>query len=150
MRREKEGNSKPIEKYKLTIKEMKKLLVFCLCVLALGACKDERKEPVANLQTQQNDSLQKILEQRDNEINDMMATLNEIQEGFRQINQAEDRVTLARDGEGSNKKEQIQQNMQFIQERLGALGIWRMKINSMAVKDEAAGRMATDRSGKDR
>ena len=70
MRREKEGNSKPIEKYKLTIKEMKKLLVFCLCVLALGACKDERKEPVANLQTQQNDSLQKILEQRDNEIND--------------------------------------------------------------------------------
>ncbi len=118
MRREKEGNSKPIEKYKLTIKEMKKLLVFCLCVLALGACKDERKEPVANLQTQQNDSLQKILEQRDNEINDMMATLNEIQEGFRQINQAEDRVTLARDGEGSNKKEQIQQNMQFIQETM--------------------------------
>ena len=97
---------------------MKKLLFISLCLLAIVACKEEKKAPVANPQIQVNDSLQKILDQRDNEINDMMATLNEIQEGFRQINEAEDRVTLAKDGEGSNKPQQIRENLQFIQEKM--------------------------------
>ncbi len=98
---------------------MKKLLIISLCLLAMVGCKEEKKEPVVSPQVQlQNDSLQKILEQRDNEINDMMATLNEIQEGFRLINEAEDRVTLAKDGEGSNKPQQIRENLQFIQTKM--------------------------------
>ncbi|MCI6550624.1 MAG: hypothetical protein MR450_07180, partial [Prevotella sp.] len=52
--------------------------------------------------------------QRDNEINDMMGTLNEIQEGFRQINEAENRVNIAKDGEGVNKASQIKENIRFI------------------------------------
>ena len=80
-------------------------------------CKEEKKaqDLAQQLQT---DSLQKIISQRDNEINDMMATLNDIQEGFRQINEAEDRVNLAKDGEGANKATQIKENIAFIQSRM--------------------------------
>ena len=66
----------------------------------------------------QSDSLQKIIAQKDNEINDMMGTLNEIQEGFRLINEAENRVSLAKDGEGANKRQQLRENMQFIQQTM--------------------------------
>ncbi|MCI6702799.1 MAG: hypothetical protein PUK16_03635 [Prevotellaceae bacterium] len=96
---------------------MKKLLIVLTGVLALTGCKEEKKAADA-LQVQQTDSLQRIIAQRDNEINDMMSTLNEIQEGFRLINEAEDRVSLAKDGEGANKAKQIKENMAFIQSRM--------------------------------
>lgn len=67
---------------------------------------------------EQNDSLQKIIAQRDNEINDMMATMNEIQEGFREISAAENRVSIAKDGEGANKAQQIRENIKFISGRM--------------------------------
>lgn len=96
---------------------MKKLFIVLTGVLALTGCKEEKKAADA-LQVQQTDSLQRIIAQRDNEINDMMSTLNEIQEGFRLINEAEDRVSLAKDGEGANKAKQIKENMAFIQSRM--------------------------------
>ena len=96
---------------------MKKLLIVLTGILALTGCKEEKKAADA-LQVQQTDSLQRIIAQRDNEINDMMSTLNEIQEGFRLINEAEDRVSLAKDGEGANKAKQIKENMAFIQSRM--------------------------------
>ena len=96
---------------------MKKLLFVVICALAIAGCKDEKTVPLA-LNQMQNDSLQKIIDQRDNEINDMMATLNQIQEGFRLITEAEDRVTVVKDGEGTNKAAQIKENIQFIQNRM--------------------------------
>ena len=63
---------------------------------------------------EQNDSLQRIIAQRDSEINDMMSTLNEIQEGLSAINQAENRLSIAREGEGANKTAQIKENIKFI------------------------------------
>jgi chromosome segregation ATPase len=45
----------------------------------------------------------------------MMGTLNDIEEGFRQINEAEDRVSIAKDGEGANSADRIRENIQFIQ-----------------------------------
>ena len=66
----------------------------------------------------QADSLRKIIEQRDNEINDMMGTLNEIQEGLREITEAENRVSIVKDGEGSNKAQQIKENVSFISNRM--------------------------------
>lgn len=87
------------------------------CMAAVVACKNEKTaEPRQD--TVQNDSLQKIIEQRDNEINDMMGILNDVEEGFRAISKAEDRVTIAKDGEGENKQEQIRENIQFIQQRM--------------------------------
>lgn len=43
-----------------------------------------------------------------------MGTLNEIQDGFNEINAAENRVTIAKGGEGANKEQQIRENIQFI------------------------------------
>ena len=62
----------------------------------------------------QSDSLQKIIDQKDNEINDMMATLNQIQDGFREIAEAENRLSIVKDGERTNKAQQIRENIQFI------------------------------------
>ena len=96
---------------------MKKLLVYVMmggaALLSLNSCKQEKTaSAVDNLA--QSDSLQKIIDQKDNEINDMMGTLNEIQEGFREINEAEHRVSIVKDGEGSNKSQQIRENIKFI------------------------------------
>ena len=96
---------------------MKKILFVMCCMATIVACKNSKTpEPQQNIV--QNDSLQKIIEQRDNEINDMMGILNDVEEGFRAINKAEDRVTIAKDGEGADKQEQIRENIQFIQQRM--------------------------------
>ena len=64
---------------------------------------------------QQRDSLEQIIAQKDNEINDMMTTLSDIEEGFREITEAQNRVTIAKQGEGTNTTQRIKENFQFIQ-----------------------------------
>ena len=94
---------------------MKKLMFLVACVIALTACDNKSK---TNPMMIQNDSLRAIIEARDNEINDMMGTLNDIQDGFRAINEAQGRVTVERRGEGANASARIRENMQFIQETM--------------------------------
>ena len=93
---------------------MKKLFILAMCVIALASCNDgvEKAEQFAQ---QQRDSLNQIIAQKDNEINDMMTTLSDIEEGFREITEAQNRVTLAKQGEGTNTTERIKENFQFIQ-----------------------------------
>lgn len=95
---------------------MKKLLFFAVAVLTLTACTGNKVSdaPGATM----SDSLQRIVEQKENEINDIMGTLNDINEGLREISEAEGRVTLARSGEGANQKQKIQEDIKFIQERM--------------------------------
>ncbi len=96
---------------------MKKLLLFAACIFALAACKNGNSGP--NLpESSQTDSLQKVIEQKDNEINDMMGIFNDIEEGFRLINEAENNVNLAKEGEGADKAQRIRENMKFIQQRM--------------------------------
>ena len=96
---------------------MKKLMLLGLCMAAMVACKQGK--PQADLVlVQQRDSLNQIIAQKDNEINDMMSTMNEIEEGFREISEAENRVSIAKDGEGANKQQRIRENMQFIQQTM--------------------------------
>ena len=78
------------------------------------SCVNNEKKPQTE-KFEQNDSLQKIISQKDNEINDMMETFNQIQERLREINEAENRVNIVKDGEGANKRRQIVENIQFIQ-----------------------------------
>lgn len=100
---------------------MRKVLFYAVCLLAFVSCKEEPKAPVIDVvDTSVSDSLQRIIDQRDNEISEMMATLNEIQEGFRLINEAEKRATLAKGGEGADKASQIKSDIRFIQERMEA------------------------------
>lgn len=94
---------------------MKKLLFISLCALALGACKQEKTNEAATALAQQRDSLNQIIAQKDNELDDMMGTMNEIEEGFREINEAQNRVSVAKSGEGSNQAQRIRENIQFIQ-----------------------------------
>lgn len=95
---------------------MKKLLFFAVAALTLAACTGNKvsNAPGATM----SDSLQRIVEQKENEINDIMGTLNDINEGLREISEAEGRVTLARAGEGANQKQKIMEDIKFIQERM--------------------------------
>lgn len=107
--------------------------------MALVACNNEKTG--SNLpQVSQTDSLQKIIEQKDNEINDMMGILNDIDEGFRLINEAENRVSVAKDGEGADKKQRIRENIQFIQQRLAQnrelIEKLRKQVSESSVKGE--------------
>ncbi|MCI6118293.1 MAG: hypothetical protein MR717_03225 [Prevotella sp.] len=96
---------------------MKKIMLLGLALAAMVACKQEKSNADSAL-VQQRDSLSQVIAQKDNEINDMMLTMNEIEEGFREIAEAENRVSIAKDGEGANKQQRIRENMQFIQQTM--------------------------------
>ena len=95
---------------------MKKVLLYVVALLSLTACNQKNGSSDAVLA--QADSLNRIIAQKDNEINDMLGTMNDIEEGFRAINAAEDRVSVARQGEGASARERIQENMAFIQQTM--------------------------------
>ena len=94
---------------------MKKLIFVAAVAMAVASCNNDAVKKAELAATQQRDSLEQIIAQKDNEINDMMTTLSDIEEGFREITEAQNRVTLAKSGEGTNTRQRIQENMQFIQ-----------------------------------
>ena len=97
---------------------MKKLLlVACVAAFCLTGCNNGKNDSAAQ-NTAQADSLNGIIAQKDSEINVLMGTLNEIEEGFQQISEAEHRVSLAKDGEGVNKKQKLKEDIQFIADRM--------------------------------
>ena len=68
-----------------------------------------------------NDSIQILLEENEhlrNEQDELLSTLNEIQEGFREINEAQGRLSIDRQQEGANSRERIREDMRYIQETL--------------------------------
>lgn len=93
---------------------MKKLFfIVCCAALLVTGCKDGKNGPEsANVHLA--DSLNEVIAQRDSEINDMMGTFNEVQEGLRQISEAEGRVALAKNGEGTSSKQKMKEDIQFI------------------------------------
>lgn len=97
---------------------MKKLFfMVCCAAFLMTGCKDGKNAP-GLASVQQTDSLNDVIAQKDSEINEMMGTLNDIEEGFRLINEAENRVALLKNGEGTNKKQNLKENIQFIAERM--------------------------------
>ena len=93
-------------------------LIGLLPLILLGGC-IEKKSPKANLpMVAKTDSLQQIISQRDDQINSMMATMNEIQEGFNEISEAENRVNIIQDDERADKAEQIKEDIKFIADRM--------------------------------
>ena len=96
---------------------MKKIIFMAALVSMLASCLDGFKSN--NGGDRERDSLRNIIDQKDNELNDLMGTFNEIQQGFDLINEAEGRVNMMRMGaENNNSAENIRENMQFIQETL--------------------------------
>ena len=96
---------------------MKKILLFVACTLGLCACNSTGGQQDAI--QQERDSLQRIINEKDMELDDIMGTFNEVQEGIRRINEAEGRVTIA-DGspESASTREVIHENMEFIQQAM--------------------------------
>ena len=43
-----------------------------------------------------------------------METFNQIQAGFQEINEAENRLSIVKDGEGANRRRQLLENVRFI------------------------------------
>ena len=93
---------------------MKKLAFLAVCALAVTSCTDGVKQAQLAAEMQR-DSLNQIIAQKENEITDMMTTFSDIEEGFREITEAQSRVTLAKQGEGTSSAQRIRENMQFIQ-----------------------------------
>ena len=93
---------------------MKKLTVLFVCAAMLASC-DSFKGGNKDLKAE-NDSLLMELTQRNAELDDMMGTFNEVQEGFRKINAAESRVDLQRGTITENSasaKQQIASDIEF-------------------------------------
>lgn len=93
---------------------MKKLSIVMLSAVMLFSCQSESEKMQMNGRI---DSLQTVINQRDNEINELMGTFNEIQEGFEQINAAEGRVSVYADNYEKNSQD-LQENMRFIQKTM--------------------------------
>lgn len=93
---------------------MKKLVFLLVGVAMMASC--DGITGSKKLQAER-DSLSTTLAQRDAELDEMMSTFNEIQEGFRQINAAENRVDLQRGTITENAataKQQIAADIEFI------------------------------------
>ena len=98
---------------------MKKLTVLFVCAAMLASC-DSFKGGNKDLKAE-NDSLLMELTQRNAELDDMMGTFNEVQEGFRKLNAAESRVDLQRGTITENSasaKQQIASDIEFISKQM--------------------------------
>ena len=97
---------------------MKKILLFSVCAVLLSSCGNMGKNDAMK---SQNDSLSQVLAQRDAELNGIMEAFNEIQDGFRMINEAENRVELETGVvEGRSNVQKIKDDICFIMEKLEA------------------------------
>jgi chromosome segregation ATPase len=97
---------------------MKKILLLSVCVALLSSCGNMGKNDAMK---SQNDSLSQVLAQRDAELNGIMEAFNEIQDGFRMINEAESRVDLETGAvEGRSNVQKIKDDIVFIMEKLDA------------------------------
>ena len=93
---------------------VKNILIVCGLAVMVVSCGPTKKELQANI-----DSLNVELTQANNEIESAMAILNEVQEGFQQINEAENRLNVNNtENAPANVKEQIKADLAFIQAKM--------------------------------
>lgn len=98
---------------------MKKLLFLAFGATALLCACGENTQQVKDEAQKQRDSLMQVISQRDAELDEIMNTVNEINDGFRLINEAQGRVTTeVANGEGQNVTAQVKENIMFIQQTL--------------------------------
>ncbi|MCD8281955.1 MAG: hypothetical protein LUC22_01730, partial [Prevotella sp.] len=98
---------------------MKKLFTITLIAVLLSVVScQEKKASQDDGSEQRIDSLMLVNRQKDAEINDLLATFNEIQEGLRIITEAEDKVTLLKENESAGQTEEIKNNLQIISNQM--------------------------------
>lgn len=97
---------------------LRKFLSILAVVMLLASCQEKKNVPVIENRDSVRDSLQQVIDFKDREINDILGTMNEIQEGFRLINAAEGRMSIIKSGEATNKTEQMRENIRSITEMM--------------------------------
>lgn len=98
---------------------MKKILFLAIATaaLTLAGCQSKREQEQAQDQSQAKiDSLERVIQQSNNETGDMARTIQQIKDGFRQINDAEGRIVKQQ--EGTSDEAVILENMRFIQRQM--------------------------------
>jgi len=97
---------------------MKKVFLFALVATMICGCNEMKKSGENAEQADAIEELQRENEQLRNEQDELLSTLNEIEDGFREINEAQGRMTIDRRGEGADARERLRENMQYIQETM--------------------------------
>ena len=98
---------------------MKKIVIIVAGILMMVSCKNQNQNESNARMQQQVDSLQAIVDDKDAELNDIITTMTEVQNGIRRIAEAEGRVTVA-DGNQENVSSRaiIRDNMEYICEAM--------------------------------
>lgn len=97
---------------------MKKYLMVAFCLLSLTACNMGNKDEKSPEQ-QKIDSLNSVNAAMQHQMDDMMASINEVQEAFQQINEAEGRIAVANaNPESNSSREAMHDNMVFIRQTM--------------------------------
>lgn len=92
-----------------TIKNIILMIAVPPLIMACGNGNDK------NVSTFNEDSVNRIINQKDSEINNLLGTINEIQNGLRQITEAQGRINTLKNGSENSAKEDIRENIAFIQ-----------------------------------
>ncbi len=95
---------------------MKKIMLMAVITAAFTACDGGKNQKSAEDLTR--DSLTQVINQKELEMNDILNTFNEIQEGFREINEAEGRVNLSKANPEASSRAEIAENINFIKEKM--------------------------------
>lgn len=95
---------------------MKRLLLVVGCAALLASCGNKAQNQALKAQ---NDSLSVALAEREAELNGILGAFNEVQEGFRLINEAEKRVDLQSGAiENASASQRVKEDIRFISEKL--------------------------------
>ncbi|SBW05705.1 hypothetical protein [uncultured Dysgonomonas sp.] len=99
---------------------MKKLLMGCFCLLALASCNVKNSDEYKALQAQR-DSLLQVSAQGNTELAEMNSLINDVEENFRQIREAEKYLTIESKSKGemsNDTKTRVRDNFEMINEIL--------------------------------
>lgn len=98
--------------------KLHKIMILCACT-SIIVCSCNQGNAVSDAAHQERDSLQRIIDEKDAELDDIMGTFNEVQEGIRRISEAEGRVTVAdATRENASSRELIRENLEFIEQAM--------------------------------
>ncbi len=92
------------------------MMLAALCAALVLSCNTKKEQDHSEELKKENEALKLENSQKDEEYNELLSLINQVQEGFIRINEAEGRVIIANGNlEQPNAQEQITENMRFIQ-----------------------------------
>lgn len=115
---------------------MKKYLILIMAATAMFvSCQNGTKQKAL---ISQNDSLQAVIAERDAALNEMISTINAVEEGFRAINEAQGRINLNSATSEVSRKETLQNDILFIHETLAKNKAQIEKLTAELSKNKSA------------